>query len=342
LQNHSSNSGYNGGCCGLAVEYRRINSRTVRNENQFRVSFILATPAASEISAVRTDLLMSLDAGLAFSTIAEIGKLIAPGNLLRRLTRISSRTHRPPNPRLNAYLTLNPEWPEDAAAAEAALCAKSRGKSSSDSAPLHGNTHLPERQPLHRGLSHHWRLRLSSRFSSLSDAGLSLAENSGAVLIGKTNPTNSLTAHQQTIRTSAVRNPGTSTEFPAAPAEARRLRSPAGLCYGSIGTDTGGSHPHSCFLCGGSGLKPGLGPRGAEGAIPLQPRSISLGPMARTVADVALLFDAIAIKRNQAAVQRPSRPASSHRHSKHLLDYVSPEIRQAFESSLALEKLGAN
>jgi LPS-assembly protein len=42
LQNQFVQLGYNGGCCGLAVEYRRINLGTVRNENQFRVSFILA------------------------------------------------------------------------------------------------------------------------------------------------------------------------------------------------------------------------------------------------------------------------------------------------------------
>jgi LPS-assembly protein len=34
--------GYNGGCCGLSVEYRRINLGTIRNENQFRVALILA------------------------------------------------------------------------------------------------------------------------------------------------------------------------------------------------------------------------------------------------------------------------------------------------------------
>ncbi len=42
LQNQFVQAGYNGGCCGLAVEYRRINLGTVRNENQFRVSLILA------------------------------------------------------------------------------------------------------------------------------------------------------------------------------------------------------------------------------------------------------------------------------------------------------------
>ena len=41
-QNEFAQIGYNGGCCGLSFEYRRINLGTVRNENQFRVAFILA------------------------------------------------------------------------------------------------------------------------------------------------------------------------------------------------------------------------------------------------------------------------------------------------------------
>lgn len=33
---------YNGGCCGLSVEYRRISLATVRTENQFRIAFVIA------------------------------------------------------------------------------------------------------------------------------------------------------------------------------------------------------------------------------------------------------------------------------------------------------------
>jgi len=42
LQNQLIQVSYNGGCCGIAVEYRRIALGQVRNENQFRVAFIIA------------------------------------------------------------------------------------------------------------------------------------------------------------------------------------------------------------------------------------------------------------------------------------------------------------
>ncbi|HEV1994781.1 MAG TPA: LPS assembly protein LptD, partial [Candidatus Acidoferrum sp.] len=46
LQNQIVQVSYNGGCCGLAVEYRRINLGQVRAENQFRVAFIIANIGA--------------------------------------------------------------------------------------------------------------------------------------------------------------------------------------------------------------------------------------------------------------------------------------------------------
>ena len=42
LQSQLIQVSYNGGCCGIAVEYRRIALGQVRTENQFRVAFIIA------------------------------------------------------------------------------------------------------------------------------------------------------------------------------------------------------------------------------------------------------------------------------------------------------------
>ncbi|HYA64374.1 MAG TPA: putative LPS assembly protein LptD [Candidatus Sulfotelmatobacter sp.] len=42
MQNGFVQVNYNGGCCGLALEYRRLELGTVRTENQFRVAFVIA------------------------------------------------------------------------------------------------------------------------------------------------------------------------------------------------------------------------------------------------------------------------------------------------------------
>ncbi len=42
LQNEVAQVGYNGSCCGIAFEYRRLSLGAIRTENQFRVALIIA------------------------------------------------------------------------------------------------------------------------------------------------------------------------------------------------------------------------------------------------------------------------------------------------------------
>jgi aspartyl-tRNA(Asn)/glutamyl-tRNA(Gln) amidotransferase subunit A len=291
---------------------------------------------------------MSLDAGLAFSTIAEIGKLyrrrkLSPVKLTQSLLDRIARL----NPRLNAYLTLNPEVAlKDAAAAESALCAKSRSKSSRDLGPLHGIPISLKDNLYTAGLRTTGGSGFLRDFLPLQDAAVVTSlKNSGAILIGKTN------LHEFAYGVTSnnphfgpVRNPWDLDRIPGGSSGGSAAALAAGLCYGSIGTDTGGSIRIPASLCGVVGLKPGLGRVGAEGAIPLSTTLDFVGPMARTVADVALLFDAIA--NQEKPRRRPRVPRGQHLRigiPKHFfLDVVSPEIQQAFESSLVtLKKLGA-
>ena len=64
--------------------------------------------------------------------------------------------------------------------------------------------------------------------------------------------------------------------------------------YGAIGTDTAGSIREPAALCGVVGLKPTYGRVSAEGVIPLSESLDHVGPIARTVADVTVVLQAIA------------------------------------------------
>jgi aspartyl-tRNA(Asn)/glutamyl-tRNA(Gln) amidotransferase subunit A len=68
----------------------------------------------------------------------------------------------------------------------------------------------------------------------------------------------------------------------------------AGLCMGSLGSDTGGSIRIPASLCGIVGLKPTYGRISLRGIVPLSWNLDHPGPMARRTRDVALLFQVIA------------------------------------------------
>jgi aspartyl-tRNA(Asn)/glutamyl-tRNA(Gln) amidotransferase subunit A len=68
----------------------------------------------------------------------------------------------------------------------------------------------------------------------------------------------------------------------------------AGLGYGAIGTDTAGSVREPAALCGVVGLKPTYGRVSTRGVIPLSVSLDHVGPIARTVADAAIILQAIA------------------------------------------------
>ena len=68
----------------------------------------------------------------------------------------------------------------------------------------------------------------------------------------------------------------------------------AGLVYGALGSDTGGSIRLPAALCGVAGLKPTQGRVSRFGAMPLSFSLDCIGPLAPTVADVAMLYEAIA------------------------------------------------
>jgi aspartyl-tRNA(Asn)/glutamyl-tRNA(Gln) amidotransferase subunit A len=68
----------------------------------------------------------------------------------------------------------------------------------------------------------------------------------------------------------------------------------AGLCGGALGSDTGGSIRGPAAYCGIVGLKPTYGLVSRAGVLPLSWSLDHAGPMTRTVADTAVMLQAIA------------------------------------------------
>jgi aspartyl-tRNA(Asn)/glutamyl-tRNA(Gln) amidotransferase subunit A len=92
----------------------------------------------------------------------------------------------------------------------------------------------------------------------------------------------------------AVHNPWKTDHIPGGSSGGSAVAVAAGLCYGALGTDTLGSIRIPAAHCGVVGLKPTYGRVSIRGIIPLSPSIDHAGPLARDVADAAILLQAIA------------------------------------------------
>ena len=92
----------------------------------------------------------------------------------------------------------------------------------------------------------------------------------------------------------AVRNPWNVAHIPGGSSSGSGAALAAGLCYGALGSDTGGSIRTPSSHCGVVGIKPTYGRVSRYGVIPLSWSLDHAGPMARSVEDCAILLQAIA------------------------------------------------
>jgi aspartyl-tRNA(Asn)/glutamyl-tRNA(Gln) amidotransferase subunit A len=91
----------------------------------------------------------------------------------------------------------------------------------------------------------------------------------------------------------AVHNPWKIDYIPGGSSGGSAVAVAAGLCYGALGTDTLGSVRIPAAHCGVVGLKPTYGRVSIRGIVPLSPSIDHAGPLARTVADAAILLQGV-------------------------------------------------
>ena len=124
---------------------------------------------------------------------------------------------------------------------------------------------------------------------------VSRLRDAGAIIIGKTN------LHEFAFGTTTeetafgvVRNPYDRSRSAGGSSAGAAVALVEGMCYGSIGTDTGGSIRIPSAACGTVGLKPTTLELSCEGIVPLSTTCDHVGPMTRTVRDARLMFEALA------------------------------------------------
>ena len=115
----------------------------------------------------------------------------------------------------------------------------------------------------------------------------------GAVILGKLQLTESAYADHHPTVTPPV-NPWNAAHWSGASSSGSGVATAAGLCYGSLGTDTGGSIRFPSAANGLTGLKPTWGRVSRYGAFELAATLDHIGPMTRSAADAGAMLGAIA------------------------------------------------
>ena len=117
--------------------------------------------------------------------------------------------------------------------------------------------------------------------------------SAGAVILGKLNLTEGAMAGYNPEFDIPV-NPWGADRWSGASSSGSGVATAAGLCYGSLGSDTGGSIRFPSAACGTVGIKPTWGRVSRFGALALAESLDHLGPMTRSAADAGVMLQAIA------------------------------------------------
>jgi aspartyl-tRNA(Asn)/glutamyl-tRNA(Gln) amidotransferase subunit A len=287
------------------------------------------------------------DTELAFASIEEIGRLFRKRKtspveitelMLARIERL--------NPKLNAYITVTAEVAlAQAKKAESELFAPRGRKGYRDRGPLHGIPISLKDNIYTEGIRTTAGSKILRDFVPEHDAQVVVRlKKAGAILLGKTN------MHEFAYGVTSnnphygpVHNPWDLARIPGGSSGGSAAAVAAGLCFGSIGTDTGGSIRIPAALCGVVGVKPTFGRASVMDVIPLSPHLDCVGPLARTSADAARLLDPIFVRgKGELSLQSATKPSRVRRPFRLGLpkgffsDVISTEVEFAFEQALRL------
>lgn len=288
---------------------------------------------------------------LAFASIEEVGRLFRKRKLSPvELTKLMLSRIERLNPELNAYITVSAELAlAQAKKAEAELFASCGRKGRRDRGPLHGIPISIKDNIYTAGIRTTAGSKILKDFVPPHDARVvTLLKEAGAVILGKTN------MHEFAYGVTSnnphygpVRNPWDIDRIAGGSSGGSAAAVAAGLGYGSVGTDTGGSIRIPAALCGVVGLKPTIGCVSVDGVLPLSPSLDCVGPLARTTQDAAMLLERIFV-RGKSEVRPLTRPAPNPRKFRlglpreFFFDVISDEVRALFEAAVrTLRKLGA-
>ena len=220
---------------------------------------------------------------------------------LERIQRLDSQ--------IKSYVTVSEE-----VALEQARAADQHIKTGKGLTPLTGIPYSAKDSISTRGINTTCSSKILENYKPFYDStAIRKLKSTGAVLLGKTNMDEfGMGSSTENSGFFTTRNPWNFDHVPGGSSGGSAAAVAAGLSPFSLGEDTGGSVRMPASFCGVSGLKTTYGRVSRYGLIPLVSSFDTIGPMARSVYDIALVLEAIAGHDPKDSTSRvePSQPYS--------------------------------
>ena len=230
-------------------------------------------------------------------TISDVTAQVAAGQVTsEKLTEECLSKIAELNPKLNAFITVTgDEALAQARAADKAIAAGRR------IGPLHGIPISLKDLIDQQGVGTSAGSLVRRDHVATADAVVTRRlREAGAVFVGKTN------LHEFAFGTTSedsgfgpARNPHDPARSPGGSSGGSAAAVASGMSLGTVGTDTGGSIRIPAAACGVVGLKGEWGHISASGVVPLSRQLDHVGPLAASVADAWLLYNAMQLQADQ-------------------------------------------
>ena len=224
-------------------------------------------------------------------SIQQAHELLSKGEISsEELTRAHLERIRRVDPQVKSYVTVS----EDVAL-EQARAADRRIQAGEALTPLTGIPYSAKDSISTRGVQTTCSSKILENYKPFYDStAIRKLKATGAVLLGKTNMDEfGMGSSTENSAFFTTRNPWKFEHVPGGSSGGSAAAVAAGLSPFSLGEDTGGSVRHPAAFCGVTGLKTTYGRVSRYGLLPLVSSFDTIGPMARSVYDAALVLEAI-------------------------------------------------
>jgi aspartyl-tRNA(Asn)/glutamyl-tRNA(Gln) amidotransferase subunit A len=229
---------------------------------------------------------------LAFLTLKEASELLHRKTVSPvELTATCLKRVETYNPVLNAFITVTRDQAMEAARAMEAELQRGKWRGPLHGVPIAIKDNIDTAGVRTTAASELFKDRVPSEDAEV----VRKLKNAGAVLLGKTNMHEfALGGTSAVSYFGAVHNPWALDRIPGGSSGGSGAATAAGLCFGSLGTDTAGSVRIPASYCGIVGFRPTYGRVSSRGTVPDSWTLDQVGPLCRSVEDAALMLGAIA------------------------------------------------